>query len=154
MFFFFQGAIYLEFIIKSQKLPAMVLAWENLQEVFVMLVVISFLYLHFVVVVHLPMFFIDIIFFDIILHHTMDYQQVFTPILYFQPSPLHSDLWHFHFQPFRYLLTASTTVWSGHFLPAGIFYRTLPPDIFGTSCFYQGFPGSWQLFLEIWRASY
>ena len=60
--FFFQVATYLEFLIKSQKRPAMVLAWENLQEVFVMLVVISFLYLHFVVVVHLSMFFIHIFF--------------------------------------------------------------------------------------------
>ena len=99
--------------------------------------------------------FVDVLhshfFFDIIFHPTMEYQQVFTFILYFQPSPLQSDLWQLHFQPFCYLLTASTTVWSGHFLPAGVFYRTLPPDIFGTTCFYQGFPGSWQLFLEICR---
>ena len=60
--FFFEGAIYLEFVIKSQELPAMVLALENLQEVFVMLVVISFLYLHFVAVLHLSMFFIHIFF--------------------------------------------------------------------------------------------
>ena len=55
-------AIYLQFIIKSQKLPVMALAWENLQKVFVMLVVISFLYLHFTVVLHLSMFFIYIFF--------------------------------------------------------------------------------------------
>ena len=36
----------------------------------------------------------------------------------------------------------------------GIFYLELLPDIFGTTCFYQGFPGSRQLFLEICRASY
>ena len=50
--------------------------------------------------------------------------------------------------------TASATVLSGHFLPTGVFYLTLLPDIFGTTCFYQGFPGSRQLFLEICRASY
>ena len=36
----------------------------------------------------------------------------------------------------------------------GVFYLMLLPDIFGATCFYQGFPGSWQLFLEICRASY
>ena len=60
----------------------------------------------------------------------------------------------FIFQPFHYLLTASATVLSGHFLPTGVFYLTLLPNIFGTTCFYQGFPGSRQLFLEICRASY
>ena len=50
-------------------------------------------------------------------HHLFeDCRQVFTPILYFQPCPLQSDSWHFHFQPFRYLLTASATVLSWHFL--------------------------------------
>ena len=34
---------------------------------------------------------------DIIPHPSMDYRQVFRPILYFQPSPSQSDLWHFHF---------------------------------------------------------
>ena len=38
----------------------------------------------------------------------------------------------FIFQPFRYLLNASTTVLSGHFLLTGIFYLMLIPDIFGT----------------------
>ena len=50
--------------------------------------------------------------------------------------------------------TVSAMVLSGHFLPTGIFYLTLLPNIFGTTCFYQGFPGSRQLFLEICRASY
>ena len=34
------------------------------------------------------------------------------------------------------------------------FYLTLLPNIFGTTCFYHGFLGSQQLFLEICRASY
>ena len=92
--------------------------------------------------------------FDIIPHPSVDYRQVFRPILYFQPSPSQSDLRHFHFQPFRYLLTASATVLSGHFLPTGVFYLTLLPNIFGTTCFYQGLPGSQQFFLEVCRASY
>ena len=112
------------------------------------------LYFVVVAVLHLPFYFIRIFFFDIIPHPSVDYRQVFRPILYFQPSPSQSDLRHFHFQPFRYLLTASATVLSGHFLPTGVFYLTLLPNIFGTTCFYQGFPGSRQLFLEICRASY
>ena len=76
-------------------------------------------------------FFISLLF-DIIPHPSVDYRRVFTPILYFQPSPSQSDSRHFHFQPFRYLLTASATVLSGHFLPTGVFYLTLLPNIFGT----------------------
>ena len=60
----------------------------------------------------------------------------------------------FIFRPFHYLLIWSATVLSGYFLPTGIFYLTLLSDIFGTTCFYQGFPGSRQLFLESCRASY
>ena len=60
----------------------------------------------------------------------------------------------FIFRPFHYLLTASATVLSGFFLPTGVFYLTLLPDIFHTTYFHQGFPGSWPLFLESWRASY
>ena len=92
--------------------------------------------------------------FDIIPHPSVDYCRVFTLILYFQPSPSQRYLQHFHFQPFRYLLTASATVLSGHFLPTGVFYLMLLLNIFGTTCVYQGFPGSRQLFLEICRASY
>ena len=35
--------------------------------------------------------------FDIIPHPSVDYRQVFRPILYFQPSPSQSDSWHFQF---------------------------------------------------------
>ena len=55
---------------------------------------------------------------------------------------------------FSFLSTSSATVLSGHFLATGIFYLTLLRDIFGTTCFYQGLPGSWQFFLEVCRASY
>ena len=60
--------------------------------------------------------------FHIIPHPSMDYRQVFRPVLYFQPSPSQSDWRHFYSQPFRYLLTLSATILSGHFLPTGVFY--------------------------------
>ena len=47
------------------------------------------------------------------------------PFLYFQPSPSQSNSRHFHFQPFRYLLAASATAFSEHFLPTGVFYLAL-----------------------------
>ena len=55
---------------------------------------------------------------------------------------------------FSFSSTASATVLSGHFLPTGVFYLTFLPNIFGTTCFYQGLPGSRQFFLEVCRASY
>ena len=81
----------------------------------------------------------------------MNYSWVFTPILYFQPSPSQSDLRQFHFQPFRYLLTASAAVLSGFFYPQAFFYLLLHRRHF--TYVYQGLPGSWQFFLEVFRAS-
>ena len=123
-------------------------AWENLRWGFCVVVIFSFVdVLHFIVVLLIAF-----------RHHSSSFRGLspgfLHPILYFQPSPSQSDSRHFHFQPFRYLLTASATVLSGHFLPTGVFYLTLLPDIFGTTCFYQGFPGSRKLFLEICRTSY
>ena len=80
--------------------------------------------------------------FDIIPHPSVDSHQVFTTILYFQPSPSQSDWRHFHFQLFRYLLTASATVLSGHFLPTGVFYLTLLPDIFAQPAFIKASLGA------------
>ena len=45
--------------------------------------------------------------FDIILHPSADYRQVFTPMLYSKPSPLQSDSWQFHFQPLNLYLYQS-----------------------------------------------
>ena len=45
-------------------------------------------------------------------------------------------------------------VLSGHFLTTAVFYLTLLPDIFGTTCFYQGLPWSRQFFLQVCRGSY
>ena len=96
------------------------------------------LYLHFIFVssfqflifILLLLFFISQctsfhLLFDIIPHFSVDYRRVFTPILYFQLSPSQNDSRHFHFQPFRDLLTVSPMVLSERFLPTGAFYLTL-----------------------------
>ena len=69
----------------------MVLAWENLLRFLwcwssfccCCSSFVVFLYSHFL--------------FDIIPHPSVDYRQVFRPILYFPPSPSQSDSRHFHF---------------------------------------------------------
>ena len=106
----------------------MVLAWENLRRfLWCWSSFCCCCYSSFVDVFHSHFLF------DIIPHPSLDYHQVFRPILYFQPSPSQSDSRHFHFQPFRYLLTASATVLSGHFLPTGVFYLTLLPTFLAHS---------------------
>ena len=92
--------------------------------------------------------------FGVISHPSVSYRQDFTPILYFQPSSSQSDLRHLHFNlsgPIFHSFTASATVLSGYFLPTGVFYLTLLPHIFATTCFYQGLSGSRQFFLEVCR---
>ena len=93
--------------------------------------------------------------FNVIPHSSVSYRQVFTPILYFQPSSSQSDSRHFHFNfsgPFCYSFTASATVLTGRLLPTGVFLpMPLLPDIFDTTYFYQGLPGSQQFFLEVCR---
>ena len=101
----------------------MILAWENIRRFLWCWSSFCCCYSSFVDVLHSHFLF------NIIPHPSVDYRQVFRPILYFQPSPSQSDLRHFHFQPFRYLLTASATVLSGHFLPTGVFYLTLLPRL-------------------------
>ena len=54
---------------------------------------------------------------------------------------------------YRHIFTAGARVLSGHFLPTGVFYLALLPNIFATACFYQGLPGSRQFFLEVCRPS-
>ena len=79
--------------------------------------------LHFVVVLHSHFLF------DVIPHPSMDYRRVFTPILYFQPSPSQSDSRHFHL--FNHsVLAESATALSGHFLPAAVFYLIAPSPTF------------------------
>ena len=55
---------------------------------------------------------------------------------------------------FSFSSTTNATDLSRHLLSTDVFYLTLLPNIFGTTCFYQGLPGSRQFFLEVCRASY
>ena len=147
---------------ESQQLPAMVLCLgEPLRRLLLLLifllflVFISFLYLHFifdlhfVVVLYLPMFFIHICF------STSSLTLPWTIARFLHPFYTFSDSRHFHFQPFRYLLAASATALSElffFFYPQAFFALRSFTDIL--NCVYQGFPGSQQFFLEIFRASY
>ena len=102
--------------------------------------------LHFVVVIiHLLMVFIHIFFSTSSLTLPWTIARFLDPFCTFRPAHHRVIRDFFIFRPFRYLLTASATVLSGHFLPTGVFYLTLLPNIFGTTCFYQGFTASRQL---------
>ena len=92
--------------------------------------------------------------FDIIPHPSVDCRQVFRLILYFQPSHGRVIRDTFIFQSFRYLLTASATVLSGHFLPEGALYLTLLPDIFTQPAFIKVSLRAGSYFFESCRASY
>ena len=95
--------------------------------------------LHFVVVVilHLLMFFIHIFFSRSFLPLPWTIARFSDPFCTFRPAHRRAIRDTFIFQPFRYVLTASATIVSGHFLPTGVFYLMLLPDIFDT------FPTFW-----------
>ena len=131
MYFFF------EFIIKSQKLPAMALAWENLLEVFIMLVVSSFCCSSFVDGLHSHFLF------DIILHPSVDYRQDFRPILYFQLSHRRVIRDTIIFNHSVIFLPRALRFWVGVFYPQA-FLPYAPSQHFWHNL----------LFLEIFRASY
>ena len=108
----------------------MVLAWENLQEVSVMLVVV-------VVLPHWRLFTHCFSTSSLTPHPSVSYRRVFTPILYFQSSSSQSDSRHFHFNLpgfFCRSLTASATVLRGRSLPTGAFYFALLPHILACFC--------------------
>ena len=92
--------------------------------------------------------------FDIISHSSVDYRQVFRPILYFQPSPSQSDLRHFHFSTIPLSSYHERYGFEWGFFTHRRFLPYAPSRHFVTTCFYQGFRGSRQLFLKICRASY
>ena len=54
----------------------------------------------------------------------------------------------FIFQSFRYLLTAGATVLSGHFLPTGVFYLTLLPNILTQPAFIKASLGASSYFFK------
>ena len=89
----------------------MVLSWENLKEIFVMLVVI--------VVFSFTGGFSFIAF----RRHPSPFREpspVFTPILYLQPSSSQSNSRHFHFNfSGFFIFAASAAVLSGRSLPTG-----------------------------------
>ena len=109
------------------------------------------LYFVVVAILHLSMFFIYISFSTSSLTLPWTIARFLDPFCTFSPAHRRVIRDTFIFRPFHYLLTASAMVLSGHFLPTGVFYLTLLPNIFGTSqhfgttCFYQGFTGSRQL---------
>ena len=93
----------------------MVFAWENLQR-FLWCWSSFCCYSLFVNVFHSHFLF------DIMPHPSVDYRQVFRPILYFQPSPSQSDSRHFHF--FNYSIIFLLRVlgfWVGIFYPQAFF---------------------------------
>ena len=57
------------------------------------------------------------------------------PFCTFSPAHRRMICDTFTFQPFRYFLTTSATVLSGHFLPTGVFYLRLLPDILSQPVF-------------------
>ena len=92
----------------------MVLAWENLQEVFVMLVFVVVVFPHWRLFISLLL--------DVISHPSVSYRRVFTPILYFQLSSSQSDSRHFFINfTGQFIFTPSATVFSGPFLPQSFF---------------------------------
>ena len=115
----------------------MVLAWENLRRflwcwsLFCCCCCSSFavfLHLHFL--------------FDIIPHPSVDYCQVFRPILYFQPSPSQSSSWHFHFSTIPLSSYCERYGFEWAFFTHRRFLSYALSPHFGTTCFYQGFAGS------------
>ena len=112
--------------------------------------------LHFVVVVvlHLSFFFIRIFFSTSSVTLLWTIPRILNPFCTF--SLAHCRVIHgtFIFQPFRYLLTASAAVLSERFLPTGVFYLTLLPDILAQPAFIKVLLAAGSYFLESCRASY
>ena len=126
----------------------MVLSWENLRR-------FSRFDLHFVVVIlHFLMFFIHMFFLTSSLTLPWTIARFLDPSCTFSPAHRRVIRDTFIFQPFRYLLTASATVLSGHFLPTAVFYLRLLPDILAQLAKIKVSLGAGSYFLEICRASY
>ena len=138
-----------------------------------LVVLLSFFYVHLsmffilLLYLHLSMFFnLLLLFFIHIFFSTSSLTLPWTIAgflhSFYTFSPAHRTVIRdtFIFQPFCYLLTTSATVLSGHFLPTGVFYLTLLPDIFGIPnilaqpAFIKVSLGAGSYFLESCRASY
>ena len=105
-------------------------------------------HLHFVVAPHFLFFFIHHFLFTSCLTLPWTIGRFLDPFFTFCPAYRRVICDTFIFNHSVIFLPRALRFW------VGIFYLELLPDIFGTTCFYQGFPGSRQLFLEICRASY
>ena len=134
----------------------MVLAWENLRR---------FLWCWSSFCCCCYSLFVDVFhshfLFDIIPHPSVDYRQVFRPILYFQPSPSQSDSRHFHFSTIPLSSYRKRYGFEGaffnhrHFLPyapSQHFWHI--PDILAQPAFIRVSLGAGSYFLESCRASY
>ena len=133
----------------------MVLAWENLRRFLWCWSSFCCCYSSFVDVLHSHFLF------DIIPHPSVDYRQVFRPILYFQLSPSQSDLWHFHFStiPLSSYRERYGFEWMifthRRFLPYTPSQHFLYiPDILAQPAFIKVSLGVGSYFLESCRASY
>ena len=102
---------------------------------------------------HLSMFFVVVSSFisRLVYHVTGTPPWLLRPVKASTSSELYPD---YFWLPFLFHLPRALWFWVGIFYPQAFFYLRLLPDIFGTTCFYQGLPGSQQFFLEVCRASY
>ena len=122
------------------------------------LILISFLYLHFifdlhfVVVHHLPFFFIHIFFSTSSLTLPWAIGDFLHQFYTFSPAHRRVIRDTFIFNHSVISLPRALRPWVGIFYPQAFFTLHSFTDIL--TCVYQGFPGSWQFFLEVCRASY
>ena len=76
------------------------------------------------------------------------------PFYTFSLAHRKSDLWHFHFNFSGIILPRALRFWVGVFYPQAVFTLRSFTDISDSTCIYEGFPRSWQFFLEVCRALY
>ena len=92
--------------------------------------------------------------FEIIPHPSVDYRQVFRPILYFQPSPSQSDSGQFHFSTIPLSSYRERYGFEWTLFTHRRFLSYAPSRHFGTTCFYQGFARSRKLLSWKLQGSY
>ena len=118
----------------------------------------SFLIFILLLYLHLSMFFILLLFFIHIFFSTSSLTVPWTiagfllPLYTISPARRRGICDTSIFRLFRYLLAASATALSGHFVATNGSYLMLLHR--HSTCIYQGLLGSRQFFLEVYRASY
>ena len=139
--------------IESQKLPAMLLCLGKPPRRFLLLLYLHFIFISFLCLqdiedwifdLYLYCLFVDVLHSHllscIIPHPSVDYRRIFTPILYFQPSPSQSDLWHFHSNFSGIILPRALRFWVGVFYPQAFLNLRSFTDISDSTCIYEGSP--------------